>query len=68
MTSQAEDFRRFLRHLLSFSLETKRLPSQTFPLNSKSVLDARDERGFVDLSQIHKLVAPVDRRCPLRYT
>jgi len=28
----------------------------------KIILDARDERGFVDLVQIHKLVAPVDQR------
>lgn len=28
----------------------------------KFILVARDERGFVDLVQIHKLVAPVDQR------
>jgi len=28
----------------------------------KEIIDARDENGFVDLSRIHKLVAPVDQR------
>ena len=28
----------------------------------KSILDARDGQGFVDLTQIHELVAPVDKR------
>lgn len=37
------------------------VPNDTVAL-LKSILDARDERGFVDLSQIHKLVAPVDQR------
>lgn len=28
----------------------------------KYIFDARDEQGFVELTPIHKLVAPVDQR------
>jgi hypothetical protein len=48
----------------SFSLPPlHRTPMSTDTITQlKIILDARDENGFVDLSRIHELVAPVDQR------